>query len=314
MTSHNKISRRDLLKGLGIAALGATAFGFTSNRTRAQIAPTAQEIAAYYRFSLGEAEMIVISDAAFSFPPNFFGPEEEVIALLNELQIPLNAAGELAASVLNLVMIAGDTVAIFDTGNGVEAGGKLVPTLEALGIGTDGVTDVMMSHWHPDHINGLSTDGALVYPNAAVHFPQGDFDFLQNGPQDVVGGAVARLQPALDADIVNIYNHGDEVISGITSVGTPGHTPGHSAWLIESAGSQLIHFVDAVVTSYTAVARPEWPFSFDADVDMAVESRRMILEMAATDAIPVFGYHFTFPGTGYVRPDGDGFGFTPFAF
>lgn len=314
MTSHDKISRRNLLKGLGVAALGATTFGFTNARTSAQIAPTSQDIAAYYRFSLGDAEMIVISDAAFGIAPSFFGPEEEVTALFNDLRIPIGADGTVSVSVLNLVMIAGDTVAIFDTGNGAEAGGKMARTLDALGIGTDAVTDVMMSHLHPDHINGLSSNGTLVYPNATVHFTQGDFDFMQNGPENLVGAAMAKLQPALDADIVNFYNFGDEVISGITSVDTSGHTPGHSGWLIESAGSQLIHVVDSVASAYASVANPDWAFQFDADPAKASESRRAILDMAVADDIPVMGYHFTFPGTGYISPNGDGFRFTPFAF
>ncbi|NJL95510.1 MAG: MBL fold metallo-hydrolase [Anaerolineae bacterium] len=136
----------------------------------------------------------------------------------------MSAEGTVTASVLSLVLVDGDRVAVFDTGNGVGAG-KLVPTLEALGIGAAGVTQVVMSHWHPDHINGLSTDGVLTFPNAQVFFPQPEYDFLQNAPADVVGGAVAKLQPALDAEQVAFYNAEDEVVSGVQAIATHGHTP-----------------------------------------------------------------------------------------
>lgn len=306
------LSRRDLLKGLGIAALGGAAFNLGTSRSRAQIGPTGEEIAAYYRFRLGAAEMIAVLDAAFTFPPSFLGPEEEATSFFAE-RFPINADGTVNTSVIVLVMIVDDRVVLFDTGNGAGAG-KLAPTLSALGIGTESVTDIAVSHLHPDHVNGISTDGALVYPNAMVHFPQGDFDFMQTGPEQAVGNAVTKLQPALDAEQVVFHSPGDEILPGLTAIGTPGHTPGHTAWMIESDGNSLLHYVDAVVNAYASPAHPEWAFSFDGDPQRAVESRQMLLEMAAVDTIPVIGYHFTYPGTGYIRSTDMAYEFIPFAF
>lgn len=312
----NLISRRNALKGLGAAALGLSVANLHSPARpgRAQ-SPTNQDVAALYRFNIGEAQMAVVMDASIAFPPSFFGgnqPEEQMTeffqsrGLLTENGVP--------TTVMILVMQLGDTIALFDTGNGPQAGAKLLPTLEVLGIAPADVTDINMSHWHPDHINGLSTDGTLTFPNAAVHFPQPEFDFLQNGPQDVVADANAKLQPALDADLVSFFGDGDEILPGVTAIHTPGHTPGHMAWRITNGDGSLIHFVDAVVNAYSSVPHPDWSFSFDADPEQAAASRRMILDMAASEGTRVMGYHFTFPGTGLILGEGENRRFIPVAY
>jgi len=273
----------------------------------AQTANTGEDVAAYYRFRLGSTEMIVIADSFFGLPVGFMGgnqPEEDVRELLTS-QIRLNADGTVPTSVINLVMLGEDGATLFDTGNGMQAGGKLVPTLDALGIGTDGVSAVVMSHFHPDHINGLSTDGTLTFPNAAVYYPQPEFDFMESAPGNTAD-AMAKLQPALDADRVTFYNPDDEVVPGVQAIATPGHTPGHMAFAIESDGTQLIHFVDSVINPYTHVINPTWSFGFDADPELAIESRQVVLDRAIADQSLVIGYHFPFPGIGYIFSTGDG--------
>lgn len=311
----NKISRRNAL-GLGAAALGLS---FVQLQTPARPGRAqgdgAPQASAFFRFNLGDAQMTVALDASFAFPPSFFGGNQPE-ATVTEFFQSRNLVGPngVGATVLILIMELGDTVAIFDTGNGPQAGALLKPTLAAVGIAPEDVTDIAMSHFHPDHINGLSTDGVLEFPNATVHFGQTEFDFLQNGPADATADANAKLQPALDAEAVTFYAAGDEVLPGVTALATPGHTPGHTAWAIQNGDDTLIHFADAVVNAASSVMNPDWSFSFDADAALAIESRRMILDMAATEGSRVLGYHFTFPGLGFIVSEGEGLRFVPAAF
>lgn len=310
------ISRRDLLKGMG---LGALSIGLlqASNRISYAQSPTGQAVAGYFRFALGDYEMIVASDNAFALPFTAFGAnaaEEDVRAQLESLHVPISNEGTANAAVSILILTDGDRVTLFDTGTGVGAG-KLVATLDALGIGASGVTQIVMSHWHPDHIDGLSTDGVLTFPNAQVFFAQPEYDFMQSAP-DVTAGAIAKLQPAIDAGIVTFYNAGDEVVSGVEAIATPGHTPGHMAFSITSGGSQLINVADSVASPYTAMPNPDWAFGFDADVPTAVESRKAILGRIDSERALMFGYHFTFPGLGYAVRQGESesYQFVPAAF
>ena len=312
-----KVSRRSLLKGLGA---GALSYGFLNIGTapaRAQISPTGRDIAAYYRFSIGDFNMTVVSDNAGQLPAAFVGanqPEADMQAYFANLNLLNPDTGTIPNTFLILVLQTNDMNVVFDTGNGAGVG-KLVPTLEALGIPADSVNAVVMSHWHPDHISGLSTDDVPTFPNATVYFPQAEYDFLQAAPDDVVGGAKAKLAPVEAAGMLSLYAAGTGVIPGVTAISTPGHTPGHTSFVIESNGSRMIHFVDSVISAYATPNNPEWFFGFDADPEQAVASRQMILEMAASEGIPVMGYHFPFPGTGHIIPDGDGsYRFIPVAF
>ncbi|MEL6404794.1 MAG: MBL fold metallo-hydrolase [Chloroflexota bacterium] len=311
-----QVSRRDLLKGLGAGMLGAGLLTLNSSPAKAQISPTSEDVAAYYRFMLGDATMTVVSDNAGPLPAAFLGANQEA-ADMQEFFANLNLLNEDGETVTNtflvLVMQVGDITAIFDTGNGVGVG-KLIPTLDALGIGADGVTAIIGSHWHPDHTNGYSQDGTVNFPNATYYFPQEEYDALQANADSFGAGPLSKIAPVEEAGQLSLYNSGDEVIPRVQSIATPGHTPGHNAFLIQTAGARMIHFVDAVVNIHSTVSNPEWTFGFDADPDMAIESRTMLLNIAATEGIPVFGYHFSFPGTGHIIADGDSYRFIPVAF
>jgi hypothetical protein len=63
-----------------------------------------------------------------------------------------------------------------------------------------------------------------------------------------------------------------------------------------------------------AVQRPEWFFEMDDDKDRAVASRKRILEMAATERMPVVGFHMPFPGIGYVERAGAAYRWAPHSY
>jgi len=94
-------------------------------------------------------------------------------------------------------------------------------------------------------------------------------------------------------------------------VPTPGHTLGHVSYHVESQGQRLLALGDVANHAVIALARPDWPFGFDADPALASATRRRTLDMAATDKVQVLGYHFPFPGLGHVEARGQGFGFVP---
>ena len=307
----NKLSRRNFIRGMGVGAAGALSIG--SGLVIAQD-DMMGSFNAIYKSTLGDWEIMVIKDVGFALAATIMGanqPEEDVHTFFSNIGV-LNDDNTIGAIVNILVARNGDDVVLFDTGMGIANGGALVSSLASAGIGADDVSMVIHSHWHPDHTNGLSNEGVLTFPNAVVKFPQAEFDFMESAP-DVTANALAKLQPALDAGQVEFYDDGDSV-GAVTAMATPGHTPGHTSFLIESDGSQLIHLVDSVLNVYAHTANPGWHAQFDADGDLATESRLNILGMAADEQIMVFGYHFSFPGLGHVVRDGDAFRFYPVAF
>jgi glyoxylase-like metal-dependent hydrolase (beta-lactamase superfamily II) len=102
------------------------------------------------------------------------------------------------------------------------------------------------------------------------------------------------------AEKMKFIKPGDDVVSGITSVGAYGHTPGHLCYHIESAGKRFLIFGDVTNHYAASLAKPDWHCAFDMDAEKAVETRKKILDMLATDRIPCAGYHMPFPAVGFV--------------
>jgi glyoxylase-like metal-dependent hydrolase (beta-lactamase superfamily II) len=186
--------------------------------------------------------------------------------------------------------------------------------MEILGMTPADVNGVIGTHWHPDHVGGLSTEGAVNFPNATYYLSQTEYDFVQANAEAFTGGAAAAIAPYADSDQLSLYNAEDEIFPGVQAVGAPGHTPGHHALLMASGGAQMMHMVDSTISAFVHVPNPTFNIQFDADPTMASDTRVALLTRASDEQIPVIGYHFPFPGAGYIAPGkgDDMFQFVPY--
>ncbi len=315
---HTQLSRRDLLKLMGVGAAGVGALSLNPAMVLAQVTPGSQDVVAFYRFKIGSFDAMVINDANFNAPATVMGANAdpaEVEEFFGSLGL-LNGS-QLTNIVQILVVDTGDDLIVFDTGFGPNApnGGRLVPTLEAAGLSADDVTAVIISHFHGDHVGGISTGRNLNFPNAQLFYPQPEFDFMEATPNNSgVQSAMRQIQPAIDGGSINFYNDGDELVPGVRAVAAHGHTPGHMGLMIESGSNRLLNMVDTMINVYSGMQHPEWFMGFDSLPEMAVETRRSVLTRAMEEQIPVFGYHFPYPGIGFVASQGDAFNWIPAAY
>jgi len=313
MSQNNQgLSRRNLLKAAGVGSVGLGLFAANVQPAAAQTQASDIELLASYQFNLGDFEAFVISDSNFSIQADFYqgASQEEVLEFFPSLGITEDGTLDNIAQIL--VLNTGADVVVFDTGfgQGAPQGGRLVPTLEALGIGTGDVTTVIISHFHPDHISGMTRDGNAVFANATYYFPQPEKDFMDaQGADSPAAGTVAatnaQLEPLMANDQVVFYSDGDDIVPGVTAVAAHGHTPGHMAFMIESNGEQLMNLVDTMINVYPGMMRPNWSIQFDSLPEMAVETRKTLLTQASDNRTLLFGYHFPFPGLGYASDNGD---------
>lgn len=308
-------SRRRFLK---FGAAGALTLGTQSALklfpALAQSSPSSVSVSAFSRFNISDFEVTIIQDGATRFETSVFAANAkagEVEALLEANNLPTTTAN----STFNVTLVnTGDQLVLLDTGLGitsVPAGGRLLPTLELLGVAPADINAVILSHYHPDHVNGVSDGTTAAFPNATYYFPQPEWDFLQNVPGNLqpVRSAKSLLQPVSDSDQLQFYTADAEIVPGVQAVAAHGHTPGHMALLIASNGSQLLNIVDAAVQSVISLQRPDWYPAFDAIPETAIETRFALLGRAADEGLQVMGYHFPFPGVGYVVRDGEAFRF-----
>ncbi len=205
------------------------------------------------------------------------------------------------------VVNTGSEVVLFDTG--LNAGG-ISTALSAAGYSTDDITQVVITHMHGDHIGGLTDDsGAPTFANAAYTTGQVEFDTWAGAEND---GFDAKVRPL--AEKMTFIGDGGSVASGITSVATFGHTPGHMGYMLESGGQQLMLVADAANHYVWSLAHPDWEVRFDMDKTAAAQTRRSLFGMLAADKVPFIGYHMPFPGLGYVAAKDDAFQYVPHSY
>jgi glyoxylase-like metal-dependent hydrolase (beta-lactamase superfamily II) len=110
---------------------------------------------------------------------------------------------------------------------------------------------------------------------------------------------------------VKPYEPGKELMSGVTAVAAPGHTPGHTVYMVSSGGRSLMVLSDTANHPALFVRNPDWSAVFDMDADQARQTRRKLLDMAATERSQVAFYHAPFPATGFIAREGDKYRFMP---
>jgi len=289
-------------------------------------ADSLDSVIGFYRFYVGEHEIIVINDGFIGILlPGLAvnAPEEDVLALMQAHGL----GTEFAPLPNGIVLIrTGDRLVLLDTGTGTsdfardlfgDYIGGLVPTLELIGVSPEAITDVIFSHAHGDHLWGTSSDGQLAFPNAQHYLPQLEWEDLHR--EDIPEFAVPfiefarnQLQPLVANDgQLAFYGDEEELVPGIQAIATPGHSAGHYALIIESSGQQLLLPFDVLGHPILHLRHPEWFMRVDQIPDGAVATRQQLLARAADEKIPVLVHHFPFPGMGNVVRDGDAYRYIP---
>ncbi len=214
-----------------------------------------------------------------------------------------------------------DKLVLVDAGCGGAMGpetGRLAANLAAMGLVPGSVDAILSTHLHPDHVGGLlDGEGRAVFPNAEliVHAAEprfwGDDAILAKASdQEAQFAELARATMRAYGNRMREITDG-EVLRGVTAVPEPGHTPGHTGWLISSGGDSLLIWGDIVHMPGVQFARPEAGMGFDIDATQAIATRARIFDMAATDRLRVSGMHLDFPAFGHVTREGSGYAFVP---
>jgi glyoxylase-like metal-dependent hydrolase (beta-lactamase superfamily II) len=315
-------TRRHILTGAAVAALTPCA----AAPAHAAAPLVGKQAPSFYRARLGDFEITVVSDGARAIPlPATFVrnvSNAEVLAAAEAAYMP---KGSIVAPFNPMVVNTGAKLVLIDTGYGPGIGptvGLLPATLAAAGIDPKAIDIVLISHMHGDHILGLKTpDGALAFPNAEIKVPSVDWAFWMNddniskAPEGFAKTSFGFNRKVFSnlADKVTRYEWGREVAPGIMAVETSGHTPGHTSFVIASGSGQLFFQGDVTNVPELFLRNPDWQVMFDHEPDKAVQTRRRIFDMAAADRLLVSGYHFPFPGLGYIEKAGTGYRLVPAA-
>ena len=285
---------------------------------------------ASYRYKIGEIEVTVLTDGFRMVPV-----DDKYLrnASTSDLSGALAEAGLPTDKMKNtyspIVLATGGKRVLFDTGNGEAASkqsngerGTLNANLAAAGIDHNSIDVVVISHFHADHVNGLlMADNGRAFPEAEILVPEVEWKFWMDdgemaraskGRMTELFANNRRVFDALSRKVTP-YAWDQEIVKGVTAVGTPGHSIGHTSFVVASGGKQV--FVQSDVCNNFAVfaPHPDWQGFFDQDPPAAAATRRRVYDMVVAEKLPVQAYHFPFPALSRIEKQGSGYRVVPMA-
>jgi glyoxylase-like metal-dependent hydrolase (beta-lactamase superfamily II) len=292
-------TRRDLLRGAAAAAAALVHDG------------TAFAAASPHRLTVGAFELTIVSDGHLVLPTTFLAPdapEADRAAILEEAG---ERGPEFNSPTNHTLIRAGSELILVDTGSGphfMPSAGKLADNLAAAGIDRDAITTVVYTHGHPDHLWGVADDfEEVVFPKARYVVAAAEWDFWHGAnaasglPPERAGFVTgARRSYAHIKDKVRMVKPGDDVVTGLRVLATPGHTQGHVS-LEVAGGDGLIIGGDALTHALISFRHPEWRPQADHVPDLAAATRARLLDRLAADRLRLIGFHLPWPGVGYVE-------------
>ena len=274
--------------------------------------------ARFARFRIGDIDAVVLNDGGVVVPrpPGAPGQADTVLRPLACLLVRLPGAD-------GLVLIdAGFGPVAKRAGEPLPTAGRLLASLAAAGIAPEEIGTVLISHVHPDHVDGLYLDdGTATFPNAAYRIGAEELSFWSAEPLDLSWSpsppgfkaemlSAARRLLGFAGTSLQTFRAGEPAMPGIGTMLLPGHTPGQTGFVIATGAGHVLYTADALTTIEMSVATPERHNPIDLDPELGVKTRKMLLERVTGSGWHSFSPHFAWPNLGTIRSAGQRYHWT----
>ena len=279
-----------------------------------------QQIPGVYHRRIGDITVTAISDGFLDGTVESMRniPPDEARRILTDAFRPARRT-----SVNAFLIYSAGRLALMETGSGnylQPTAGKVMANVKSAGIDPASIESVILTHMHPDHSAGLTdmATGRRNYPNAELVMHENEpthwFDDAKMAKaterEKKLFFQAGREQVSPYKDRWRLFKSG-EVFPGVTAIPRPGHTPGHTTFMISSGNEQLLIWGDTVHVPEVQTLRPEVCMEVDTDQEAAAASRRKVFDMVATDRLLVTGMHLHYPGFAHLVREGSGYRLIP---
>ncbi len=266
----------------------------------------------FHRFRIGTMDAAMVSDGPLLLPraARVF-PDADRAALNAALAAAGQTSGKLRVAQNCLLLHTGGKRVLFDNGMGSSTlfgpeSGRLLDGLAEASIDPGSIDALVLTHAHSDHCWGtMADDGTPNFPNATVYLAQAELDFWLSDPagkgtEVTLAGVRKHLLPVRDR--MHLLRDGEAFLPGVQAWLTPGHTPGHLAFLFDGGWCLTgdVAFHDPLSYRFT-----DSKCLFDEDPAEGVVTRRQLLDRLTNEKLRVIGYHHPWPGLGHVERTGE---------
>ena len=174
--------------------------------------------------------------------------------------------------------------------------GDLLNQLRAQGVAPQDIDIVAHTHLHADHVGwNIDHSGGRpkpYFPNARYLVPRLDWEHFTQ-PQHLAEAPQVRdsVLPLERLGLMDLVDEGHRITDEVTTLDTPGHTPGHQVILISSQGEKAMIVGDAIHSS-VQIQEPDWCAGVDTSKPDSRRSRHALLERAESEGYVVAAGHF----------------------
>ena len=195
----------------------------------------------------------------------------------------------------------------------IKTEGGLPAELEQVGVASEDVDVVVITHAHLDHIgwnlvrDGDGGDGGAARPrfaNARYAVQRAEWEgFVRDGDEFDRKAFEQSLRPLESLGVLQLVDDGERVADGVTLRLAPGHTPGHQVVALESGGERAVLSGD-LANHPAQVTEPAWVASGDLDPEGAAVTRARWLDTVEEWNATLCTAHFPQPFGRLAREDG----------
>ena len=275
-----------------------------------------------YHHKLGDFQITTISDGSLAQEPYKLMVNikpGKIKEMLHKHFLPDTIEGSINTFLIN----TGSKLVLVDTGSGKSMGenaGHMLTNLKLAGYSPEQIDAVVITHWHPDHVGGLATEGKINFPKATLFIDKRDVDFSTN--PKIKEKHPDQFKPFFDVAVMNITAYQKEqkinafigtteIVPGVTAHECSGHTPGHTCYEVKSGDERLELIGDSLHIASVQFETPTAGMVYDNDPKAATKHRENMLKSASASRVWIGGAHLSFPGLGHVRKEKSGFAFVP---
>ena len=250
-----------------------------------------------HTIKVGNVELVSLSDGTPSRSP-FMPFPDTTIEQWREFPELLDSNDQIRSRYGTVAVRSEGKLIVVDTG--LQApDGSLMDDMSRKGVDREAVDIVLITHCHPDHVGWNLTGGRPNFPNARYLVPRKDYEYWTQ-PQVLRGAEhiTNQVLPLNDLNVIDLIDDDYQVTGELTTVSTPGHTPGHISIIISSVG-QRGYILGDVAHNLAQAHYTDWCPIFDIEPEVSRRTRHRVLDMLESEGILVSAGHFPDPGFGH---------------